>query len=101
MVPRSMSDQPGRKPLRRRGGGSHPQHLSEAALTGRRDHDGARFAAAADPVQREATRTQRGAEGAADMQPPLAPVEARAAIETGGRTGGQLQAEASEKIHAG
>src|SRR5712671_2608315 len=101
MVPRSMSDKPGRKPLAAARRRSHPERLPEAALAGRGHRDRARFAVAADPVQREAARRQLGAERAADMQAPLAPIEAGPAIEAGGRTGGQLQSEAAEKIHAG
>src|SRR5258707_3553481 len=101
MVPRSMSDKPGRKPLAAARRRSHPERLPEAALAGWGHRDRARFAAAADPVQREAARRQLGAERAADMQAPLAPVEAWAAIEVGGRAGAQLQAEPPEEIHAG
>src|SRR5437588_8306493 len=80
---------------------SHPQGFAKAALAGGSDRDRARFAVAADPVQREAARRQLGAERAADMQAPLAPVEAGSAIEVGGRVGAQLQAEPPEEIHAG
>src|SRR5258708_32886448 len=88
MVPRSMSDKPGRKPLAAARRRSHPERLPEAALAGRGHRDGARFAAAADPGQREAARRQPGAERAADMPTPLAPVKAGATIEAGGRAGG-------------
>src|SRR5438067_13548789 len=100
MVPRSMSDKHPPKILggaRRR---SDSQRLAEAALAGGSDRDGARFAVAADPVQREAARRQLGAERAADMQAPLAPVEARPAIEAGGRAA-QLHAEPPEENHPG
>src|SRR4030095_6213542 len=59
------------------------------------------FAVAANPVQHEAARRQLGAECAADMQAPLAPVETRPAIEARGRARAQLQAEPPEEIHAG
>src|SRR3954452_19875862 len=101
MVPRSMSD---KHPPKIRGGGrrrSDPQGFAEAALAGGSDRDRARFAVAADPVQREAARRQLGAQRAADMQAALAPVEAGPAIEAGGWAGAQLQAEAPEEIHAG
>src|SRR5437764_12283958 len=101
MVPRSMSDKhPPKTPAaaRRR---SHSQGFAEAALAGGSDRDRARFAVAADPVQREAARRQLGAERAADMQAPLAPVEAGPAIEVGGWAGAQLQAEPPDEIHAG
>src|SRR5205085_39848 len=101
MVPRSMSDKHLPKTpaaVRRR---SDSQGFAEAALAGGSDRDRARFAVAADPVQREAARRQLGAECAADMQAPLAPVEARPAIEVAGRAGAQLQAEAPQEIHAG
>src|SRR5437764_13521589 len=101
MVPRSMSD---KHPPKILGGGrrrSHSQGFPEAALAGGSDRDGARFAVATDPVQRQAARRQLGAERAADMQAPLAPVEAGPAIEVGGRAGAQLQAEPPQKIHTG
>src|SRR5258707_13649527 len=96
-----MSDKLRRKALAAGRWHSHAERLAEAALAGGSDRDGARFAVAADPVQREAARRQLGAERAADMQAPLAPVEAWAAIEVGGRAGAQLQAEPPEEIHAG
>src|SRR5258706_1048907 len=99
MVPRSMSDKPGRNPLAAARRRYHRERLPEAALAGWGHRDRARFAAAADPVQREAARRQLGAERAADMQAPLAPVEAGAAIEAGSRTGAQLHTEVPEKIH--
>src|SRR5437868_1341560 len=101
MVPRSMSDKHQPKTLAAARRRSHSQGFAEAALAGGSHREGARFAVAADPVQREAARRQLGAERAADMQAPLAPVEAWAAIEVGGRAGAQLQAETPEEIHAG
>src|SRR5436853_785752 len=100
MVPRSMSDKHRPKTLVAGRWHSHAERLAEAALAGGSDRDGARFAVAADPVQREAARRQLGAERAADMQAPLAPVEARPAIEAGGRAA-QLHAEPPEEIHPG
>src|SRR6478735_8552365 len=79
---------------------SHAKGLAEAALACRRHRDRARFAVAADPVQRKAARREPGAERAADMQPPLAPIEARPAIDPR-RRGTQIQTEGAEKFHAG
>src|SRR5947208_14736767 len=61
--------------------GSHPESLAKAAFAGRGDADRARLGVAADPVQREAARCQRGTKGAADMEAPLAPVETGPAID--------------------
>src|SRR5437763_13867102 len=79
---------------------SHAKGLAEAALARRRHRDRARFAVAADPVERKAARREPGAERPADMQPPLAPIEARPAIEPR-RCGNQTQTESTEKFHAG
>src|SRR3954451_14291664 len=101
MVPRSMSDKHRPETLAAGRWHSHAERLAEAALAGGSDRDGARFAVAANPVQREASRRQLGTERAADMQASLAPIEARPAIEAGGRAGAQLHAEPAEEIHPG
>src|ERR1700724_2330444 len=82
MVPRSTSDQASSKTfvgvMRTRA--SHAEALAKPAFAGGGDADRPRRLVAADPVQRKAARRRPRPEGAADMEPPLAPVEPGPAI---------------------
>src|SRR5437660_7502 len=81
--------------------GSHPESLAKAAFAGRRDANRPRLGVAADPVQRETARRQRRAEGAADMEAPLAPVETGPAIDMRARSGAEIHAKVAAEADAG
>src|SRR4051794_29562410 len=79
---------------------SDPEGFAEAAFAGAGDHHRARIGPTLDPAQVEAAVGQRLPDRAADMQPPLAPVEARAAEHRTVFAGAQIDAEFIEKALA-
>src|SRR5712692_10014885 len=78
---------------------SNSEGLAQTALAGRRHADRPRAIGAANPAECQATRRQRCAERAADMQPPLAPIEAGAAEDAAARTcgGAEIDPEIAQK----
>jgi hypothetical protein len=75
--------------------------LAQAAAPGGCERQGAAFAHALQPVEVEAALRQRGADAAAEMRPPLGPVEARPAEDApAGARGTEVDAEFLEECDA-